>query len=377
MAPFRQMPDTVALRTPSVVVAGDTTIVAGNHFPSDVDRVAARRRLVIARSPGGMLPIPDGSFDFAFPQLVRDARGTLHLVWAEFADSSGSLAAWMSPPTSLWHSSFRNGRWSTPRKIFAGRRLNWSGDGRAVTSDAAGNIHIVAPALPTDGPFAVVHLRIEPNGAVTERALTPGASHASITRLSRDSLVIASSTSDSLTPKGGSSILLRVSPDGGRSWAEPLAIVRSERRNASPPLVEPTPAGLDAVWIEESRTPSGGRVLRRFSARSPSAPWHEKTPAVSVDGTPVRLVSAAACGAYALIVETLGGSMNDPTIRLVAIGVRDDRVEVTPLLPELDGAMAVGVGAEREGFRLVFSAVRHGELRAVPATTTGRVCRTM
>jgi hypothetical protein len=39
--------------------------------------------------------------------------------------------------------------------------------------------------------------------------------------------------------------------------------------------------------------------------------------------------------------------------------------------------MAVGIGADRDRFRLIFAAIRHGEQRAIPATATGRACRTM
>ena len=378
MSPLREMPDTIALRYPTVVVSGDTMIVAGNHFPSDLDRIASRRRLVIARSPGGMLPIPDGSFDFAFPHLARDARGALHLVWAEFPDSSGSLTAWMTPPTSLWHSVLRDGRWSTPRKIFAGRRLSWTGDGRSIVTDGAGNIHIAAPALPATGQFAVVYLRIDSVGSVTERDFAPGAAYASITRLRGDSLLIAFSTSDSQTPNGGSSILLRASPDGGRSWTSPAVIDRSDHRSGSAPLVERTSVGLEAFWVEPSRSSKGGSVLRRFAARSAAAKWTEIEPAYAIEGAAVRVVSSGTvCGSYAAILETLNGTPNDPIIRLIAVTVRNDRFAAAPLFQDLDGAMAVGIGADRDGFRLIFAAIRHGEQRAIPATATGRACRTM
>ena len=378
MSPVREIPDTIALRYPAVVVSGDTTIVAANHFPNDLDRVAGRRRLVIARSPGGMLPIPNGSFDFAFPHLARDARGTLHLVWAEFADSSGSLTAWMTPPTSLWHSVLRNGRWSMPRKIFAGRRLSWTGDGRSMVSDAAGNIHIAAPALPATGQFAVVHLRVDSAGTVTEQDLAPGAAYASITHLSGDSLLIAFSTSDSETPKGGSSILVRTSADGGRSWTSPSVIDRSDHHTGSAPLVERTSNGLEAFWVEPSRSSKGGSAVRRFSARSSAGKWTAIEPEYAIEGAAVRVVSSGAvCGSYAAILETLNGSPNDPAIRLIGLAVYNGRLAATPLFPDLEGAMAVGIGADRDGFRLIFAAIRHGEQRAIPATATGRACRTM
>jgi len=376
-APLREIPDTIALRYPSVVISDDTTFVAGNHFPSDVDRVAARRRLVIARSPGGMLPIPNGAFDFAFPHLARDRRGLLHLVWAEFADSSGSLMAWMTPPATLWHSKYANGRWSSPKKIFTGR-MTWSGDGRSMTTDSTGNVHIAFPALLPGGPFAVVYIRIDSSGPVAEQHLSPGAGYASITALTRDSLLIAYSTSDSLTPKGGSSIFVRVSSDGGRSWAPSTAIVRSDHRNGSAPLVERTLTGLDAFWVESSRSSDGRSVLRRFSTRTTTGPWTEIAPAYAIEGAPVRVVSAGVvCRSYAAIIETLNGSPNDASIRLVAVAVRNGRSSATRLFQDLDGAMAVGIGADRGQIRVIFAGIRHGELRAFPATATGRACQTM
>jgi hypothetical protein len=372
------LPDTISLRAPSVVVSGDTTIVAGNVFPKDIDGVIGHRRLVIVRSPGGILPIPDGSFDFAFPHITRDNRGALHLAWAELADSSGSVAAWMTPPTSLWHSVFTNGRWSTPHKIFSGRTVNWAGGQRSMTSDSTGRIHIAVPALLAAGRFAVVYLRIDTSGAVEEHDFSPGAGYASMTNVARDSLVIAYSTSDSLTPKGGSSIMVRVSPDGGRSWGAPTPIARSERRNTSPPVVEHARTGLDAFWLEEPRARGGPQVLRGFSTRSPSAAWAEIAPAYVVDGLPVRLVSAGtSCGSYAVIVETLSGPPNDPSVRLVDVAVRDGRFIATDLFPDLATAMSVGIGADRDRVQLMFTALRRNEQRGISATATGRACRTM
>ena len=377
MAALREIPDTIALRSPSIVLAGDTIIVAGNHFPSDVDRVASRRRLVIARSPGGMLPIPSGAFDFAFPRIARDARGALHLVWAEFADSSGSLSAWMTPPTSLWHSMFTNGRWSAPKKIFTGRTVSWAGDGRLLVRDSSGNIHIAVPALLPTGAFAVVYLRIDSSGVVAERDFSPGAAYASITRLSGDSLLIVYATADSLTPKGGASTLVRASGDGGRSWAPPVAVARSDRGLTSPPLVEGTSTGLAAFWTEESRD-SRGPVLRGFYGRASSATWKEISPSLNLDGMPIRLVSAAArCGSFAIVAELLGGPPNNPTIQLVAVVGSDGRISATRLFRDLEIAMSVGIGADGQRVQLIFSAVRRGERRAIPATAIGRACQTM
>ena len=372
------IPDSVSLRAPSVVVAGDTTIAAGNVFPKDLDQFAGRRRLAIVRSPGGLLPIPAGSFDFAFPRLARDFRGALHLVWAELSDTTGSLVAWTTPPTSLWHSVFANQRWSRPQKILSARTINWAADGRPMIVDSTGTIHIAVPALLPAADFAVVYLRIDSAGLVTERDFTPGAGYASITRLALDSVLIAYSTSDSLTPKGGSSIIARVSGDGGRTWAAPQAIARQTRRNASPPLIEYTPTGLMAFWAEEARDAGETQTIRAFSTRSPTARWSELAPPYAVDGILVRLVSARAqCDSYAVVAEILGGTANDPTVRLVDVAVRDGRLVGTALFPDLAMATSVGIGADRDQLRLMFSALRRNEQRGISATATGRVCRTM
>jgi hypothetical protein len=372
------LPDSLSLRAPSVVVVGDTTIAAGNVFPKDVDQFIGRRRLAIVRSPGGMLPIPAGSFDFAFPHLARDSRGALHLVWAELADSTGSFAAWTRPPISLWHSVFSNARWSSPNKILSGRTINWAADGRPMIVDSKGTVHIAVPALLPAADFAVVYLRIDAAGSLTEHDFTPGAGYASITQLSGDSLLIAYSTSDGLTPKGGSSILARVSGDGGRTWDPPLPIARSARRNASPPLLESTPTGLIAFWVDDARNADEPQTLRAFSTRTPSAAWVEITPPYSLEGVLVRLVSAGTpCGSYAIVAEILSGTANDPTIRLVDVAARDGRLTGTALFPDFATATSVGIGADRDRLRLMFSALRRNEQRGISATATGRACRTM
>ena len=323
------------------------------------------------------MPVPSGSFDFAFPRVTRDNRGGLHLVWAELADTTGSISAWGRPPIALWHSTFSNGRWSAPQNLLSARSVSWSSDGRPIVSDSAGRIHVVVPVALADH-LAVIYLRIDPSGVVEQKEFSAGAGYASITYLGGDSLLIALSTSDPLTPRGGSSILYRVSSDGGRSWTDPAVIARRSQRNASSPLVERTRTGLAAFWVEDPRTAGGMQTMRGFSARSTNDVWTEISPAYAIDGMAFHFASAGtACGVHAVILEILRGPSSNPTMHLVDVAARDGRLTATELFPDLVTAASMGVGADRNRIRLMFSAVKANAQRAIPATAVGRACQTM
>jgi hypothetical protein len=359
-----------------VTVVGDTLVIAANDLPKEPDQFRGNRHLRLVRDPGGEMPLPAGAFQFAFPQIGSDRIGGIHLVWGEFSDTTGSIAAWMTLPTSLWHAVFRDGRWSNPQRLLQGRTLSWAANGRPFVIDSAGRAHIVVPMTAPSGGFSVAYLRLNAAGTVEQEVHFPGAGYASLTRLTEDSLLIAYSTADSLTPPGGSAIMTRLSKNGGHTWDSATVVDRPRVRNVSSPLVEFANGTLYALWIQAPAPANPKVTVRAFSARRSDASWTELPP-VAIDGAPFRFLSAKArCGGFAAIVETVGGSPADPRLKLTELRVHDARLVAIELFPQLMHAGSVGIAADDDHLHLMFSAARAGDKNTTTATAIGRACPT-
>jgi len=373
-AEFGVIADTLMMRWPSLVTRGDTSVIAANVFPATATEFSGEKRLAIVQVPGGMLPIPDGAFVFVHPHLVTDSEGTLHLVWAEPGTAGESTSSFMAPRVSLWHAAFRAGRWSTPNKVLSGRSLGWFGTGRPVIPGTAGRIHIVVTAVLDDGQIVITYLRLAENGSVEQESHWSGGAYASITALRGDSVLVSFSTADALTPRRGSSTFVRVSGDGGRSWAEPAVITRSAERPGSPPMVEQFGSEFHALWAEQR---PGGSVVRGFIAASPLEPWREIESPLPLRGLPIRIVGAAArCGQYAVLFETMVGTPPDARIRIVEVYAHGNRLFGQEVFPQGETAGNVAIAPAGDSLRIVLSLVRRGEKTTVNATSNGRACGT-
>ena len=371
---FPALADSLQVRWPSVVVIGDTVVVAANLFPTDTGTFSLKNTITIVRAPGGPLPLPAGPFTFQHPQLASDGRGNLHMVWGEPRDGMSSFALWLAAPASLWHSVLRNGRWSQPRKLLAGNFLNWRGDGRQLVCDASGRLHIVLPgSIP--GALAIVYLRVNALGELEDEAHWPGGTYATITPIGGDSLIVAYATADSLTPRRGSAMFTRFSRNGGRAWEAPSLITRSTQRNISPVVIERSKTDLHALWVEEG---SKGGEVRAYTASSPNSSWKEVPTKLPFPGVLFRVTSAgASCGQYAVLMEYAASMNFDARLQVLAVRVHDGRTVGSEIFPQLQAAVNVGVATDGNSLRIVFSAANPGDETTMSATATGRVCAAM
>lgn len=371
---FPALADSLQVRWPSVVMIGDTVVVASNLFPTDTENFTRKNTFTIVRSLGAPLPVPPGPFTFQHPQIASDGRGNLHMVWGEPRDTTKSFALWLVAPASLWHSVYRSGRWSPPRRLLTGHFLNWGSDGRQLTSDASGRLHIVLPAaLPNE--LAIVYLRLDAGGVVEDEAHWPGGSYATITSIGGDSLVVAYTSADSLTPRRGSGMFTRFSPNGGRTWNSPTAIARSARPNISPVVVERSNSELHAIWVEGGA--ESGQI-RAYTAPTATDVWTESPTRLSVPGVLFRVMSARAkCGDYAVLMEYLASMNDNPRVRVLGVRFRNGKVVKSDVFPDLETAGNVGITADGNSLRIVFSAVNPGTEAVMSATAVSRACAAM
>ena len=368
---FQALADSLQVRWPSVVVVGDTIVVAANLFPADTANFSRRNTFTIVRSRGGPLPIPSGAFTFAHPQIASDGRGNLHMVWGEPRDTTASFASWLAAPASLWHSVLRNGRWSQPRKLLTGSFLSWGSDGRQLVCDSSGRLHVVLPgSIP--GALAIVYLRVGASGELEDEVHWPGGSYATITSIGADSLIVAYATADSLTPRGGSAMFTRFSANGGRGWDPPALVTRSAQRNISPVVVERSKTDLHALWVEGG---SKGGEVRAYTKASLSSTWKEVSTKLSLPGVLFRVTSARAkCGDYAVLMEYAASLSFDARLQILAVRVRDGRIVGSEIFPRLQAAVNVGIAPDGNSLRIVFSAANPGDETTMSVTATGRVC---
>jgi len=368
---FPALADSLQVRWPSVVVIGDTVVVAANLFPTDTAAFSRKNTFTLVRSLGGPLPIPPGPFTFQHPQIASDGRGNLHMVWGEPRDTTKSFALWLVAPASLWHSVLRNGRWSEPHKLLSGHFLNWGSDGRQLAADASGRLHIVSPAA-LSNELAIVYLRLDASGTVEDEVHWAGGNYATITSVGGDSLIVAYTSADSLTPRSGSAMFSRFSGNGGRIWNSPEVITRSARRNISPVVVERSYSELHALWVE------GGAEfgqIRAFTAHPSLGAWTESPTKLAVPGVLFRVMSASAkCGDYAVVMEYLVSMKDDPRVRVFGVRVRNGGVIGSEVFPHLETMGNVGIASDDNSIRIVFSAVNPGTEIITSATAVSRPC---
>lgn len=131
--------DSHPLGFPSLTVSRGRAVLAGmgniTRWRPDaaIPASGAPLELRIQSSDSSVNSTPRGGAWFAYPRVVYDANGELHLLWAE-----PDTAMWGSPKpvafrqiialplTSVWHSKYTGGKWSEPELVFRGDRVDWT-----------------------------------------------------------------------------------------------------------------------------------------------------------------------------------------------------------------------------------------------------------
>ncbi|HET7551320.1 MAG TPA: sialidase family protein [Gemmatimonadaceae bacterium] len=236
----------------------------------------------IAPHGGRSLGRPPGTFRFAYPRALVDARDRLHLLWGEPAGEARPIrgSEWRDEElVSIWTSVYEsNDGWSAPRPLFEGRdlRLSWHNMLAPVHSQAQRSSAVLAvPIDPhgaeghgmvlvsfnaSDNLFAsVVHTtsQVAYSSAVScgARAFLGFIAPAPVQRFGRDR----------------NSVFVQSSGDGGLTWSPAVLVSRSGGAAAFEVKALIGPDGtVHLVWQQEHR---GRIVFRHVVSRDGGESW--------------------------------------------------------------------------------------------------------
>ena len=356
------------LRWPSLTTHAGGLVLAATTMPFDDTTALGTRPLVIVRLPGERLPLPTGSYTFAYPRVVTDSADDLHLFWGEPADvdsAAGRTArTWPGALAVVMHSVFRGGRWSTPEALVEATRVGWMN--ADVRPDTRGRIHVVVHAFRPRGS-ELIHASQSGEGwsrsTLAQPAVYP------VLNVDDDSSVLGYIATRADDPGQANSIYLRASSDGGRSWSEQARAAASNGADFSNlHLVR----GRDAVYLYALQRAGTSTWVRRFRQTGRTAvPAGATSPDSSFMVS--RLATAASpCGDPLVIAETIdpGGR---PVLREIRIeaGALAWR-EVVPAF-SASGSPAITLDSN-DTYHMVFVGLRPGGGRATTLVTQRPAC---
>ncbi|HET7551321.1 MAG TPA: exo-alpha-sialidase [Gemmatimonadaceae bacterium] len=275
----------VVARWPSIATIGDRAYFAGTDIAFFTDDTVGANVLRIGELGGGSIAVPSGSFRFAFPRLIADARNRLHLLWAEPVDGASPVSGvgWLRQTLSRVWTATRSseGDWSSPRLIYEGSRLGWrnavvgagAGAGQSkwalsvVEHDHSGRHH------------AIVLFHFE-NGEMVASVVDSAerAVHSSVASVGTDVFLgfVSPVPRELLGPVGSdvNSVHLSVSHDGGKYWDAATLVSRSGEHAAHELRTLLAPDGtVHLVW-RQSRVESG-EVIRHVASSDGGRTWSQ------------------------------------------------------------------------------------------------------
>lgn len=308
------------VRWPSVATVGDRAYVAGTEIAFFTADPVHPSPITFGALGSGRLAPPVGTFRFAYPRLIADGRGGLHLVWAEPADGATPIRSnqWTDQKlTTVWTAAYRpEGGWTIPRKVLTGDELLWSN--AVIADDDAVPRHwalSVVDRSSTSPRSRIMLVRFERDSLVASEAPTPSKpAYSSVAAGGRSVFLgfIAPALND--RPNEGrafhdrNSVWFQSSPDGGATWRPATVVSRSGSNGAHHLKTLVAPAGtLHLLWMQ---TREGARdVIRHVASRDGGTTWSapddlEPPPQLAVGFE----VAVDACGKIHVVYEHLDGT---------------------------------------------------------------------
>jgi len=264
------------VREPSLVAGGGRMFVAGQDFTVRDGGALPANPLLAVESGRGGLGRPAGEYGYYSPRALLDARGVLHLLWAE-PEPGAPLRRTATEPrlTRLIHASYDGSAWAAPEEIYRSPgEILWSADLGGAAIDSAGVLHAsfgdTREGLPT-----LVHLR----GSVSRwETRSPErrhvAAYASLAAGRGDTLFLAYIGGDAGSDRELASVFVVRSTDGGGSWEEPVLVSRTAGRRATSVRVLAGPGGVvHLVWGQNLSGGLAAEAIRHAASRDGGATW--------------------------------------------------------------------------------------------------------
>ena len=261
-----------------------------------------------------------GDHLFVYPRAAVDRHGTVHVVWAE-PDSPpvsypysvrdfGQLRL-----TSVWHASYRDGRWSDASQIYQTRRIDWHPGGVSFVSSDSLSLHlaVVNGDVTKDGG-TIVHLQLVDGAWRANHLQATGVPvYADMAADNSGRLAISYVAGQREPSESESAVFLVRSLDRGKTWGPHHVVTRPEQSPAyESKVVIGRDGTLHVLWMKHAP-----RQL------DPEAVWH----ASSVDGG-TTWESYSSTPVSALVVRSQVALDRCGTLHYVVERHHDRRVEL-------------------------------------------------
>ncbi|HZS61014.1 MAG TPA: sialidase family protein [Gemmatimonadaceae bacterium] len=211
-----------------------------------------RRRLEPARLRGDFL--------FGYPRAAVDAQGVMHVVWAEpdTSDRRGLnvLNLVRARFTTLWHASFREGRWTAPAIIYRAQRLRWAPMFASDLVATSSGMLVLALAADPEGdrPGVIAYLQLRGDAwSVRELSLATRAHiYVDVATAGANLAVVAYVAANPAieTLQSSNTVFVVRSVDGGETWSSPAPVSRPGQGLAYlPRIVVDASNTLHLMWV--------------------------------------------------------------------------------------------------------------------------------
>lgn len=274
---------------------------------------AGATRLHVQTLSGQDIGSPSEGLIFSFPHAAIDAHGDLHVLWGE---PDSSPRKWSVegrnevPITSLWHSVWRNGKWSPPALIYHAAGIVWNPIATSrLTPDANGGLRIGFTALDdsrgqqgivnlvfSDGRWHVRKQQNETPVVYTDLAVGP-----------RNDVALAFVAAPS--PHEGAAwrqngLFVRTSADGGAHWSEAVSVAADYQTPAFEPHIFYDARGdIDLVWTQNITGADGGATMWHALSRNGGRTWGNATALPTHHAVSRTQAIVDPCGSIHVVVQ--------------------------------------------------------------------------
>lgn len=267
--------DTALVQFGSLVLGQERGYLVGNQVSDLTAPPRAPGPLVVVGLNGERIAPPPGRFVFGYPKGVVDARGRLHLLWAEPISLDSLIdQSWTGGwERRLWYAVHNDGSWTEPREVYRDDvPFFWSQSQAAgVRLDRMGRVHVVARR--TILARSLVHLVIDGAEQRSSIVPTPPGVYTDFALDGDRIFVVLAGWVDQRMEEKGNVYFMR-SDDLGYHWTAPVVIGPSVQGHAREVQVVLTPdASVRLLWAHDQAGRDYPDIIRHAESGDLGTTW--------------------------------------------------------------------------------------------------------